>query len=426
MLHLKNYLMIFGKPRYLGLLKNDSELLFPGMQAVTESARGEEIAVAAGPITLEQADSYRIELTANGSDGVPRGGEPAFQDLSLVRPATQEDLSERSKQEKDEEEILLKGRGLLKAHELDMKLVDVEFLLDRKKLFFYFTAEQRIDFRAYVRDLAREFKTRIELRQIGVRDESKVVKGMSPCGMPCCCSYWLNRFAPICIRMVKEQNLALNPTKISGICGRLMCCMGFEHNTYRGLWKNLPGPGSKIKAPNASFIVSGVDVSKEKVRIYSPGTGEILVDIEEFPSFRETVMRGETWGGSETGSPLPLAVVASEVDEAVIHSHGYEKTANDSGCEIKQQNSVRAATASIIECSGNSNAKDSDFRKKSGSRRPRRLSATRITEGNQRTPSVNIKPEGAKEVVQGQPKPEGKRKSRRRRSKNARPPIEGN
>ncbi|MDT8285152.1 MAG: regulatory iron-sulfur-containing complex subunit RicT, partial [Thermovirgaceae bacterium] len=293
---MSSYLMIFGKPRYLGLLENDREEISPGIQLVTESARGEEISLAAGPITPEQAEYYRNDLSTNGGDGAPRGGEPAFQEIRLVRNATEEDLAERKSQAADEEIILVKGRELLKAHPLDMKLVDVEFLLDRKKLFFYFTAEQRIDFRSYVRDLAREFKTRIELRQIGVRDESKVVKGLSPCGMPCCCSYWLNRFAPICIRMVKEQNLALNPTKISGICGRLMCCMGYEHNTYRELWKSLPGPGSKIKTPTSTCIVSGVDVAREKVRVFCPGGGgERLVDINDFQSFRETIMKGETW-----------------------------------------------------------------------------------------------------------------------------------
>jgi len=173
--------MIFGKPRYLGLLENGEVTFTSGDRVVVESARGEETAVAAGPITREQAESYRVDLASTGGEGVPRGGEPSFQDLRFVRFASEEDIEARNAQEQDEEQILIKGRELLKSHDLEMKLVDVEFLLDRKKLFFYFTAEQRVDFRAYVRDLAREFKTRIELRQIGVRDESKVVKGMAPC-----------------------------------------------------------------------------------------------------------------------------------------------------------------------------------------------------------------------------------------------------
>ena len=143
-------------------------------------------------------------------------------------------------------------------------------MLDRRKLFFYFTSEQRVDFRAYVRDLARDFHTRIEMRQIGVRDEARVVKGIGPCGRPCCCSYWLHDFTPICIRMVKEQKLALNPTKISGICGRLMCCMAYEHETYGALWKGLPGPGSKIRTENGTYVLESVDLASERVQVRTP------------------------------------------------------------------------------------------------------------------------------------------------------------
>lgn len=305
---MKSYLAIFGKPRYLGFLADVEPDMAKGTRIILSSARGEETGILAGHITKEQAEAYRSDLALNGAEGTPRGGEPAFQDARFIRIATAEDMAERTLQEKDEDRILVKGRELLKAHELEMKLVDVEFLLDRKKLFFYFTAEQRVDFRAYVRDLAKEFKTRIELRQIGVRDESKVVKGMSPCGMPCCCSYWLNRFAPICIRMVKEQNLALNPTKISGICGRLMCCMGYEHENYREIWKGLPGPGSKIKTLTTNFIVSGIDVANEKVRIIAPGSGEIMIDVKDFNAFRETVMKGDVWNETTDGVTVPEIV----------------------------------------------------------------------------------------------------------------------
>jgi len=303
---LKSYLVIIGKPRYLGLLHFDGADLGKGTEVMISSARGEEIGVIAGPITMQQAESYREDLSSNGGEGTPRGGEPAFQDVKYLRPITVQDESERDSTRNEEVQVLAKGRELLKAHDLEMKLVDVEYLPDRKKLFFYFTAEQRVDFRAFVRDLAKEFKTRIELRQIGVRDESKVVKGISPCGMPCCCSYWLNRFSPICIRMVKEQNLALNPAKISGICGRLMCCMGYEHEIYREIWKDLPSPGSKIKTPSVNYVVSGVDVAERKVRVTSPGTGELLIDVDDFPDFREKVTRGEIWENGKILVALPV------------------------------------------------------------------------------------------------------------------------
>lgn len=289
-------MLIFGKPRYLGIVSFPEEHSPEnGEQWVVQSARGKELAIVAGPISPEQEQFYREAKGGENQDGTARGGEPPLQDLQCLEPATEDDICLAEDQRDDENVILQRSREILRNHNLAMKLVDVEFLLDRKKLFFYFTAEQRIDFRAFVRDLAREFRTRIELRQIGIRDEAKVVEGLAPCGKPCCCSYWLNRFAPICIRMVKEQNLALNPTKISGLCGRLMCCMSYEHKTYRNLWENLPNPGSKIRAPQGTFILAGVDVHAEAVRIYTPDRSELLVPVDRFKEFRATVMEGKAW-----------------------------------------------------------------------------------------------------------------------------------
>lgn len=289
------YLAIFGKPRYLGLLDLQEPAPARGARLVTETMRGIELALLGGPLSPEQEERYRNSCSDDSTDSQVKGGEPALQEITFVREATKEDINEASLEREDENSVLLKARGLLRNHNLSMKLVDVEFLLDRKKLFFYFTSEQRVDFRAFVRDLAKEFKTRIELRQIGVRDEAKAVKGLAPCGQRCCCSYWLHRFTPICIKMVKEQNLALNPTKISGICGRLMCCMSYEHHLYRDLWKGLPNPGSKLRTPGGNFLIDGVDLSAQSVRIRTPEGKEILVKTEEFQRFRETVMEGGSW-----------------------------------------------------------------------------------------------------------------------------------
>ena len=176
-----------------------------------------------------------------------------------------------------------------------MKLIDVEFLRAKRKLFFYFSSEQRVDFRAYVRDLAREFKTRIELRQVGVRDEAKIIRGVGPCGQPCCCSYWLNQFAPICIKMVKEQNLALNPAKISGICGRLMCCMCYEHEAYHEAWEGFPNPGTKIKTPNGNVIVAGIDLPTKSLRCFIVGKGEVKIPKDKFAEFKDVVTSGGEW-----------------------------------------------------------------------------------------------------------------------------------
>ena len=288
------YLATFGKPRYIGAFDTDF-LLKKAEQAVVSSARGMELSLIIGESDSEKVEGCKKRVLGAPTDPQAKGGEPPFQEIEFIRAANEEDLNTRRGQEEEEEKILVAARQMLREHKLPIKLVDAEYLLDGKKLFFYFTAEQRIDFRAYVRDLARVFKTRIEMRQIGVRDEAKVVKGLSPCGMPCCCSYWLERFEPICIKMVKEQNLALNPSKISGICGRLMCCMAYEHEIYRELWKDLPNPGTKIKTPGTSYIVSGVDIPSNSVRIFHPEKGEFLVKIEDFENFRTCVEEGKSW-----------------------------------------------------------------------------------------------------------------------------------
>ena len=292
------HLAIFGKPRYLGLLNIEAPFPSKGTWLVVETMRGSELALLGGPLSDEQEARYRASCNDDASDGQVKGGEPILQEISLVRTALDEDLAAAELEREEENEVLIRARKLLRNHNLSMKLVDVEYLLDKKKLFFYFTSEQRVDFRAYVRDLAKEFKTRIELRQIGVRDEAKTVKGIAPCGRECCCSHWLHRFTPICIKMVKEQNLALNPTKISGICGRLMCCMSYEHTSYSSLWKTLPNPGAKIRTPAGNYIVEGVELSSNSVRVRRPDGGSLLIVIEDFPRFKETVLEGKEWEDS--------------------------------------------------------------------------------------------------------------------------------
>ena len=288
-------LAIFGKPRYLGLMTVEDPIPPKGAWLAVETMRGIEMALIGGPLSKEQEERYRSSCGDDSSDGQVKGGEPSLQEITFLRSATDEDHKAATEAREEENDILLRARTLLRNHKISMKLVDVEFLLDRKKLFFYFTSEQRVDFRAYVRDLAKEFKTRIELRQIGVRDEAKTVKGLAPCGQRCCCSYWLHRFSPICIKMVKEQNLALNPTKISGICGRLMCCMSFEHHMYGSLWKSLPNPGSKIRTNSGTYMIDGVDLSSESVRVRCPDGRNILVRTGDFARFRDTVTEGKPW-----------------------------------------------------------------------------------------------------------------------------------
>lgn len=179
---------------------------------------------------------------------------------SVLRKASDEDLKqieENRKKAKESFDICLEK---IQAHKLNMKLVSCEYCFDRSKILFYFTADNRIDFRNLVKDLAKVFKTRIEMRQIGVRDEAKLFGGFGPCGRELCCSKFLNDFEPVTIKMAKEQSLPLNPPKISGLCGRLMCCLAYEHECYRHLSKDLPREGEKIDTPRGKGRVVSVNV----------------------------------------------------------------------------------------------------------------------------------------------------------------------
>ena len=202
----------------------------------------------------------------------------------VERKATEEDL-------KTYEENLAKRDDALKVcaekiakHELDMKLIDVEFMIDGTKIVFYFSADGRVDFRELAKDLAGYFKNRIELRQIGVRDEAKMLGGIGICGRPLCCSKWLHDFQPVSIKMAKQQNLSLNPTKISGTCGRLMCCLNYEDETYKELRKGMPNDNERVETPDGLAKVVNVDYFNGLINCrgidIDPDTGEEIFSQE--------------------------------------------------------------------------------------------------------------------------------------------------
>ena len=186
----------------------------------------------------------------------------------VIRLATEADTEREESNRKKEREAFEVCEKKIRHHHLDMKLIDVEYTFDNNKILFYFTAEGRIDFRELVKDLAAIFKTRIELRQIGVRDETKILGGMGICGRPLCCHTYLSEFAPVSINMAKEQNLSLNPTKISGVCGRLMCCLKNEQDTYEYLNKKLPAQGDFVTTPDGlKGSVQSVSVLRQLVKV---------------------------------------------------------------------------------------------------------------------------------------------------------------
>ena len=245
-----------------------------------------------------QKDTYVVVETARGiefGECVIGIKEISENDIvaplkSVLRIATEEDINKHFKnkdKEKDAFDICLKK---IQEHGLTMKLIDVEYTFDNNKVIFYFTADGRVDFRELVKDLATIFKTRIELRQIGVRDEAKMLGGLGPCGRTLCCSTFLGDFASVSIKMAKEQNLSLNPTKISGICGRLMCCLNYEQSTYEDIRKRMPKVGSIVKTNEGTGEVFSNNIVKESVKVkLRKGEEEIL---EEFKIENVELIKG--------------------------------------------------------------------------------------------------------------------------------------
>ena len=186
----------------------------------------------------------------------------------VIRMATEADEETERKNKEKEKEAFKICLEKIKKHDLDMKLIDTEYTFDNNKVLFYFTADGRIDFRELVKDLASVFKTRIELRQIGVRDETKIVGGIGICGRPLCCASYLSEFIPVSIKMATEQNLSLNPTKISGVCGRLMCCLKYEEETYEELNSKLPNVGDYVTTDDGlKGEVHSVSILRQMVKV---------------------------------------------------------------------------------------------------------------------------------------------------------------
>ncbi|MBQ6175358.1 MAG: stage 0 sporulation protein [Clostridia bacterium] len=186
---------------------------------------------------------------------------------AVIRVATAQDVQHDRDNRKAEKEAFSICQRKIEEHGLDMKLVAVEYTFDNSKILFYFTANGRVDFRSLVKDLASVFRTRIELRQIGVRDEAKMLGGLGPCGRPICCGTFLGDFQPVSIKMAKEQSLSLNPTKISGICGRLMCCLKYEQDNYEQTRKTMPRVGREINTPDGRGTVVDLHIIRERVSV---------------------------------------------------------------------------------------------------------------------------------------------------------------
>lgn len=233
-----------------------------GDHVIVETARGVEY----GTVVMPPTDIEDSKIT-----------QPL---KSVMRKATEEDSKTEEKNREKEKEAFKICQEKIRKHQLEMKLIDAEYTFDNNKVLFYFTADGRIDFRELVKDLAAVFKTRIELRQIGVRDETKILGGIGICGRPLCCHTYLADFAPVSIKMAKEQNLSLNPTKISGICGRLMCCLKNEEETYEELNRKLPNVGDSVTTEDGlKGEVASVNVLRQLVKV--------IVDVDDEKEIKE-------------------------------------------------------------------------------------------------------------------------------------------
>ncbi|HHT21635.1 MAG TPA: stage 0 sporulation family protein [Tissierellia bacterium] len=236
-------------PRGLEIEKDDN--------VIVETARGYEYGHVVGEKKTIVDDDFKHSLKP------------------VIRVATPDDTLTYQENLLKEQHAYRVGREKIAQHGLEMKLLRVEYTFDSSKVIFYFTAEGRVDFRELVKDLASVFRTRIELRQIGVRDEAKMLSGVASCGRELCCASWLGDFQPVSIKMAKDQNLSLNPTKISGVCGRLMCCLNYEEDVYKILKKEMPRPGERLIYKGKPAEVSDISLLKEEVQLRIEGDDDV-------------------------------------------------------------------------------------------------------------------------------------------------------
>lgn len=295
----------------------------PGDYVIVDTARGHDLGeVAMGSRDIDE-ETWKNPLK------------------KTIRIASEQDIQHGIDNREKEKEAFSICQKKIAEHKLEMKLVSVEYAFDNSKILFFFTANGRVDFRSLVKDLASIFKMRIELRQIGVRDEAKMLGGLGPCGRPICCGTFLDQFQPVSIKMAKEQNLSLNPTKISGVCGRLMCCLKYEQEHYEMTRKKMPKIGREVTTPDGTGPVSDLNIVKETVfvRLTNGDTSEI----KEYPL---EVISGiqENHSHQDTGRKNPAKETRSETNT----EDDREKTADDNESDYSDKNS-----ASVKPCDSN-------------------------------------------------------------------------
>jgi len=262
--------------------------LSPGDRVVVEADRGEDL----GEVTAVGQIAER-KCSASGGCATP------IPDRRVLRIATPSEEERLARLRAEEERVRRQARDVVGRHELKMKITDAEWQADRNKLILYFTADRRVDFRQLVRDLARTFRTRIELKQIGVRDEAALLGGVGRCGRELCCSTWLPELKPVSLQLAKDQRLSLNPAQISGCCGRLMCCLMYEHRTYVEARRRFPREGKTLRTTRGEERVVSVDILQERVTLRADDGERRTLHLDE--------LKGEVSGGPRPGAEDPEA-----------------------------------------------------------------------------------------------------------------------
>jgi len=264
-----------GRKEYFSSARLD---LWPGEHVFVEADRGEDLGeVSAVGVIAER------KCSSSGGCATPAP------ERRVLRLAGDDDVRRLAPLRDDEERVRSETRRLVAQHGLKMKVTEAEWQFDRNKLVIYFTADRRVDFRQLVRDLARTFRTRIELRQIGVRDEASMLGGVGRCGRELCCSTWLPELKPVSLQLAKDQRLSLNPAQISGCCGRLMCCLMYEHRTYVEARRRFPREGKVLQTSRGKERVVGVDIWKDTVTLRDPEGERHMLTLDE--------LKGEIAGG---------------------------------------------------------------------------------------------------------------------------------
>jgi len=245
--------------------------LRPGHHVIVQADRGEDL----GEVTAVGAIAERKCSSSEGGCATPAPEQ------SVLRHARSDEVSRIEQLRGDEGRVRAESRTLVERHGLKMKVTEAEWQFDRNKLIIYFTAEKRVDFRQLVRDLARTFRARIELRQIGVRDEAALLGGVGRCGRELCCSTWLPELKPVSLQLAKDQRLSLNPAQISGCCGRLMCCLMYEHRTYVESRRRFPREGRKIRTARGEEKVVAIDIWRDLVTLRAEDGERRIVPLDE-------------------------------------------------------------------------------------------------------------------------------------------------